>query len=243
MQKQHTFGGVLVLVITIVITISAFTPQLGFAQANSNTSVEALVRAYFTDIPVMIDVARCESGFRQFTNSGNVLYGGASNGMIGIFQFHARVHQKAALDLGFDIATAEGNLAYARYVYDREGTTPWLSSEHCWGAQVTPEPTVGASVSAQSEVLLTQTLRFGMSHAQVRTLQQKLNALGFTITESGPGSPGNETTLFGALTLAAVRRFQCEQKIVCSGDQDTDGYGLVGPKTRAALLVARAQKE
>ena len=84
----------------------------------------------------------------------------------------------------------------------------------------------------------TANLNFGMVHPQVLTLQQMLNTLGFTITQSGAGSPGNETTKFGLLTRDSVRRFQCAKGIVCAGDEGTTGYGYVGSRTRQALLNA-----
>lgn len=89
--------------------------------------IEAKVRTYFADIPVMIDIARCESEFRQFTDSGNVFYGGAGQGMVGIFQFYESIHQAGALALGFDLRTVEGNLGYARHLYNTQGTEPWIS--------------------------------------------------------------------------------------------------------------------
>jgi spore germination protein YaaH len=64
-----------------------------------------------------------------------------------------------------------------------------------------------------------------MSGADVKALQQTLADKGYlTATPSG---------YFGAATLAAVKEFQCTQKIVCSGA----GYGNVGPKTQAALAL------
>jgi len=60
------------------------------------------------------------------------------------------------------------------------------------------------------------------------------------VAKSGAGSPGHETQKFGAATLAAVQRFQCVQNIACKGSEATTGYGLVGAKTRTALVRAAA---
>ncbi len=102
------------------------------AEAATASSTEAEVREYFADIPVMIEIARCESKFRQFTDSGNVLRGGMSGGMVGVFQFYESIHTGAAKALGFDLATLEGNMAYARHVYNAQGTAPWDSAKFCW---------------------------------------------------------------------------------------------------------------
>jgi peptidoglycan hydrolase-like protein with peptidoglycan-binding domain len=40
---------------------------------------------------------------------------------------------------------------------------------------------------------------------------------------------------FGFVTEAAVQNFQCKYNILCAGDPDSTGYGVVGPKTRAKL--------
>ena len=79
-------------------------------------------------------------------------------------------------------------------------------------------------------------MTLGLVDAQVFTLQELLNDAGFTLATSGPGAPGNETTKFGALTLAAVRKFQCTENIACSGDEYSTGYGFVNATTRAKLL-------
>ena len=93
---------------------------------------EAKVRDYFKDTPVMIEIARCESKFRQFTDSGAVLRGGDSGGMIGVFQFFESIHSTPAKTLGFDLATLDGNLGYAKHVYYTEGTVPWNPAKACW---------------------------------------------------------------------------------------------------------------
>lgn len=98
----------------------------------TQVEVEKQVRAYFADTPVMIEIARCESKFRQYTDAGNVLRGGDSGGMIGVFQFFESIHMDGAQALGYDLATLEGNLGYAKHVYDSEGTTPWNAAKTCW---------------------------------------------------------------------------------------------------------------
>jgi hypothetical protein len=115
---------------TTTVVRAASTTETKMTTASS-TPVEATVRSYFADIPVMIAIARCESRFRQVDSSGALLDGG-SGGMVGIFQINSAVHTVFAQSLGFDIATVKGNLEYARYLYDREGTVPWNSSASCW---------------------------------------------------------------------------------------------------------------
>lgn len=100
-------------------------------------TVEEYVRDYFADVPVMIAVAKCESEFRQFDKDGKILKNPTSSA-IGIFQIMASIHQDSAdADLGLDITNIQGNAAYARYLYEKQGTAPWESSKSCWGK--TPE--------------------------------------------------------------------------------------------------------
>ncbi|HEY4501513.1 MAG TPA: glycosyl hydrolase family 18 protein [Candidatus Paceibacterota bacterium] len=73
-----------------------------------------------------------------------------------------------------------------------------------------------ASVSARS-------LTSGLSGADVKTLQTQLIAKGYLSASA--------TGYFGPLTLAAVKKFQCDNTIVCSGSS----YGIVGPRTQAVL--------
>ncbi len=117
--------------------------------------IEKKVREYFADTPVMIEIAKCESKFRQFTDAGNVLRGGGSAGMIGIFQFYEVIHKSAALALGFDIDTVEGNIGYAKHMYEREGTRPWAS---CVPAviPVAPAPVMSAANKELQIKLLTK---------------------------------------------------------------------------------------
>lgn len=209
--------------------------------ADPNVGVAAAVQSYFADIPVMIAIAQCESGPRQFAANGVPLYAGTGDRMVGVFQLDSSIHTVPALALGFDITTLAGNLGYARYLYGEDGTEPWISSFGCWdnaiAATTTATAANGASTASTSTPALTLNLTLGTIDPQVLILQQTLNQDGFTLATSGPGSPGNETTKFGALTYAALKTFQCTEGIACSGDEATTGYGLLNAQTRAALLA------
>jgi peptidoglycan hydrolase-like protein with peptidoglycan-binding domain len=89
--------------------------------------------------------------------------------------------------------------------------------------------------SADTPQIITKKLVSGVRDPQVKRLQELLNKLGYRLSVSGPGSPGEETNFFGAKTRAAVKEFQCDNNIVCSGSRYTTGYGLVGEKTRNKL--------
>ena len=53
-----------------------------------------------------------------------------------------------------------------------------------------------------------QDLWYGTAHFDVINLQRFLNQQGFTLAESGPGSPGKETGYFGDRTFKALKNFQ-----------------------------------
>ena len=201
---------------------TATTTKISIDSLNSD-DVEAKVRQDFADAPVMIKIAKCESNFRQFDEFGNPLFGG-TGGMVGVFQEAAAVHGDAATSLGFNINTLDGNLGYARYLYETQGTAPWLGSGACWNPP-----------------RITSALQVGSKGVQVKVLQQLLNSNGYAIAQEGDGSPGHETGLFGAMTKEAVERFQCDQHIVCAGSEKTTGYGMVGGKTRLALAHLDAE--
>ena len=46
---------------------------------------------------------------------------------------------------------------------------------------------------------------------------------------------GLVTGYFGILTERATRRFQTRQRIIDYGEPETTGFGVVGPRTRAAI--------
>jgi len=95
-------------------------------------TVEEYVRSYFSDIPVMVEVAKCESRFRQHDGNGEVLHGEKNNSDRGVMQINEDYHNENSEKLGYDILTLEGNTSYARYLFEKYGLKPWLSSSKCW---------------------------------------------------------------------------------------------------------------
>jgi len=96
-------------------------------------NTEAIVRSYFRDIPVMIEIARCESTFRHTMADGSVLRGVVDSADTGVMQINRRYHEKTATNMQLDLNDIYHNMAYARYLYEREGTRPWNASAPCWG--------------------------------------------------------------------------------------------------------------
>ena len=97
----------------------------------------------------------------------------------------------------------------------------------------TVSPSLEATIASLAGTLapsgtFTRDLKVGISGADVKMLQQWLNAHGFSVAKSGPGSPGSETTMFGGATRAALAKFQAANKIVPAA-------GYFGPKTRATV--------
>jgi peptidoglycan hydrolase-like protein with peptidoglycan-binding domain len=93
-------------------------------------------------------------------------------------------------------------------------------------ASIALTPTSSNTIQTQT---FSRDLEVGVTHAEVRTLQQFLNTRGFTVAAVGQGSRGNESTYFGARTKAALSAFQKANGI-------TPAVGYFGPKTRAVVM-------
>ncbi|MBI4090811.1 MAG: peptidoglycan-binding protein [Candidatus Komeilibacteria bacterium] len=88
--------------------------------------------------------------------------------------------------------------------------------------------------SAASCPNLYRNLAFGSRGTDVGELQS------FLITK-GDLATSNNTGYFGRLTEAAVKKFQCREMQICTGSTASNGYGVVGPRTRAAIVRVCSQ--
>jgi len=102
-------------------------------QKNNNLGVEEAVREYFADIPLMVEISKCESRYRQFETDGTAFRGKINANDVGALQINETYHLKRAEKLGYDIYSLQGNMAYARLLFQEQGPQPWSSSYPCWG--------------------------------------------------------------------------------------------------------------
>ncbi len=102
--------------------------------------IHTQAKKFFRDDPLLVDIARCESHFRQYDTDGNLFRGKVNKGDIGVMQINEYYHGEKAKALGYDIKTMEGNMGYAKYLYEKEGAQPWISSSPCWKEAIKTAP-------------------------------------------------------------------------------------------------------
>ncbi len=103
-------------------------------------------------------------------------------------------------------------------------------------APVTSLAPVPAPTLAKAVATFVRTLRQGDRGQDVKALQAFLNARGFVVAKTGQGSPGQETTFFGAATANAVKRFQEAYKgPILKPYALEKGTGIFGARMREVL--------
>jgi hypothetical protein len=94
--------------------------------------MQAYLAKEFKDEPILVDVARCESNFAQFDKNGDIVRGIVNHDDVGVMQINEKIHGAMAVKLGFDLHTVEGNIGYAKHLYEEQGAQPWTFSSKCW---------------------------------------------------------------------------------------------------------------
>ena len=117
------------------------------------------------------------------------------------------------------------------------GTVVYLnatSSASTTPPSTTPSAPGSTSTTPTSSYVFTQNLQYRAIDPEVTELQKYLNDHGFTLAQSGPGSPGNETDYFGMKTYQALVKFQdAHAAEILTPVGLTQGSGYFGPVTRA----------
>ncbi|MDZ4228253.1 MAG: hypothetical protein U1E54_03330 [Candidatus Levybacteria bacterium] len=94
--------------------------------------IEYAIRQEFgEDADIMIDVAFCESNLSHYNDKGEVLRGKVNPKDVGLFQISETYHLKTAEKMGLDIYTLNGNITYAKYLFEKNGLKDWAASSNC----------------------------------------------------------------------------------------------------------------
>lgn len=103
-----------------------------YGPMTDSENVEKFVKDYFADIPNLSRIAFCESTYRHYDKYGHVLKGKVDSRDVGVMQINLYYHAETAEKLGLDLYDIDDNVAYARYLYERDSSKPWNASKHCW---------------------------------------------------------------------------------------------------------------
>ncbi len=114
------------------ITLTKEVRSEDYLPVTNSENIEKFVKAYFADIPLMARIAKCESRNRHFDKNGGVLRGEKTPLDRGVMQINLYFHTDKASELGLDLHDLDDNVAYARYLYEKYGAKPWMSSSACW---------------------------------------------------------------------------------------------------------------
>ena len=115
------------------VTESRLVREMSKKEVEVMMNTETYVRQYFSDIPIMVKIAECESHFRHLNRDGSIHRGVVNSDDVGVMQINEFYHLTKSIKENHDIYTLEGNTAYARGLYETKGTSPWKASKACWG--------------------------------------------------------------------------------------------------------------
>jgi hypothetical protein len=93
--------------------------------SKEQSAVKRQIQAFFNDVPEMVAIAGCESGFRQFDENGKTVVSKTNDA--GLFQINRDYWDKEADQRGLDYENSlEDNMKMARIVYEKQGLTAWV---------------------------------------------------------------------------------------------------------------------
>jgi hypothetical protein len=119
--------------IVVLVIIIAIVQYFRFAYPVEVTVIKEVTIERQVDYPVLKRIAKCESGDRQFGESGQVLMVGNTNKSVdlGRYQINSLWFKKAT-EMGLDLTKEKDNEEFAIHLYKTFGTEPWIHSKSCW---------------------------------------------------------------------------------------------------------------
>lgn len=124
----------MLLLATVAMPNSGGLTAAAEMQAPKVETLKEYVTKYYADTPILAEIAWCESRIRHIDKEGDIFRGVVNPKDIGVMQINTYYHEEQAKKLNLNLYTLDGNLAYAKYLYEKEGVRPWASSKACWGS-------------------------------------------------------------------------------------------------------------
>ena len=113
----------------LALWLETSTPMVDKPEIPESIKIIRMIEKTFgKDAPVMIKISACESGLRH-TKNGEVIKSKTGDG--GVFQIN-QVHNKRLEELKLNPDVLEDNIAYAKILFDENGTRDWYMSRKCW---------------------------------------------------------------------------------------------------------------
>lgn len=106
---------------------------------SSESIKQRIVMEFGNLAPIMLQIAQCESGFRQYDIFGNIVE--SYTGDRGVWQINVRTWYGEMKEMGIDPDTIDGNFAAAHYVLQKQGLKAWA----CYGIVGYPQPPASQS--------------------------------------------------------------------------------------------------
>ena len=130
MKSTITCLSLAILLVAIPTKFSGF--EYITANADAPVSVhDAIYDVFGKDAKIMLGIAKCESGARQYDENGVVIVNEKTFDY-GALQIN-QMHIPEALKMGLDVFTLDGNLRFGKHLLDTQGLKSWRSSLRCWG--------------------------------------------------------------------------------------------------------------
>ena len=119
--------------------ISAIFTAIGYAYVGGTMTKMAvadtkIIMVVSTSTPAVLErIEKCESSLQQKNKQGQVLIHVNSDGSYdqGFAQINS-VWNAEATKLGYDLTKESDNKAFALYLFNEHGSSPWSSSVKCW---------------------------------------------------------------------------------------------------------------